>query len=390
MKEKHREISYSYHFISEMILAFILLLPIMHFYYDWIPFYSYLFLVGFSCVLFSLLVKRTVKNIHFYCLFPILLLLFFIFDYPLFLGALFSVLFIRRYLHIRNELVTNKEIKYLLATVLVSFIMYLITREPVTLLYLLFQLIVLDFGSILSHIAVIEKGSKSLLNYKLVVYFIMLVSLGGFVSYGIVTHPFLFNLWDKIIYTTFSIVGRVLNVFQSIDEFEFQRGQQNLSLSNRAEDMEKSNVVFDTIAMFAGIYLFISVVLIMLGIVTVYFVLKKDDSPPDEFNAQLKNESNLVINGLNSNNSVKNRLKRFLKLKRHPVRKIVYDFEKAAKKNNYGRKQFETLEEWLPRIGIHKSFEAYQKIRYGNIDVSAEEVEDLRKELNLILRSYRL
>ena len=80
----------------------------------------------------------------------------------------------------------------------------------------------------------------------------------------------------------------------------------------------------------------------------------------------------------------KRALRRLFEKSMHPARKIVLHFEKQAKKNGYGRNKTETIEEWLRRLKISTDFLVYQKVRYGELDVSDEEIQGLKNELTEI------
>jgi hypothetical protein len=58
------------------------------------------------------------------------------------------------------------------------------------------------------------------------------------------------------------------------------------------------------------------------------------------------------------------------------MRKEIFKFEKYAHKLNNGRYPFETLEEWLKRIGLNENeqiISLYEKIRYGQESSTNEE-----------------
>jgi hypothetical protein len=311
------------------------------------------------------------------------------FNYPVFLNIFFSLLFIVRYIQIRNELVTNKELKYLISTTFLSIFMYLITKEEVSIIFLVLQFFVLVFGYIASHVALIDKEIKLKINYKLGFYFIILISLGSFISYWIMTQSFLVKLWNKFIYITFSFVGRILYFFQFIEDFDTQRAQNSKGNGIGEGKLEKSNSAFESIGITLGIYVLIGVIIILFGVYKLYKLYKKDYSPLN-IEENKKVNKDYVIKNINQNNTSINRKRpmHFMQYKKHPARKLVHNFEKAAKKNNYGRLQFETLEDWLLRLGVNYNFHVYQKIRYGNIDVSKDEIEKLRKELSVIQISF--
>jgi hypothetical protein len=391
MIEKHQIISDMYHFISDMLLIFILAIPVMHFFYGTVPFFSHLIIILLSCIIFTLVEKVNNNYTTFIFTLPILHLLFWTFNYPLLLNLVFSVLFVWRYLNIRNDLVTNRGLSYIMLTGFSSVCMYLITKEIAVMIYLILQFIILVFGFILSQIAVVDKQIISKLNYYLGLYYIGLLSLVGFVCYWVISQFYLFQLWDKIVYVIFSFVGRILYIFPFTEEFEFKRAQNIAGMGTSEEGVEYSNSALTTIASIFGVNVLIGVFISLFGVFMLMMIYRKDYSPLDVANSgKVMNIISTSYNSLIIKSVLKSKMKNFVVYKRHPIRKLIYDFERKAKKGNYGRKKFETLEDWLPRIGIQeKNLESYQRIRYGNMDVSEREVEDLKRELDMIYLSIK-
>lgn len=88
--------------------------------------------------------------------------------------------------------------------------------------------------------------------------------------------------------------------------------------------------------------------------------------------------------GRQMNWSLKNSLKRYLKRPSHPIRKMVLQLEQKAAKSKKGRMEYETVEDWLARIGLDIDLAIYQKVRYGETDVSEQEVGYLKAQLKEI------
>lgn len=65
----------------------------------------------------------------------------------------------------------------------------------------------------------------------------------------------------------------------------------------------------------------------------------------------------------------------------HPARKAVLHFEEFAKKQGLGRHSSETIEEWLTRIEVNTDIGIYQRVRYGDMEISEEELQQLKDEL---------
>jgi hypothetical protein len=65
----------------------------------------------------------------------------------------------------------------------------------------------------------------------------------------------------------------------------------------------------------------------------------------------------------------------------HPVRKLIYQFEKKTARAGKGRQPSETLEEWFWRIGLPVDGLVYEKVRYGHGTSNEQEVQQLKDEL---------
>ncbi|WP_430788266.1 hypothetical protein VBD025_00500 [Virgibacillus flavescens] len=68
------------------------------------------------------------------------------------------------------------------------------------------------------------------------------------------------------------------------------------------------------------------------------------------------------------------------------IRLKVFKFERLTAKKGLGRKQSETIEEWFNRINIQSTsyLNVYQKIRYGDSDLSEYEINQFHQQLEEI------
>ncbi|WP_223701147.1 hypothetical protein [Sutcliffiella deserti] len=66
------------------------------------------------------------------------------------------------------------------------------------------------------------------------------------------------------------------------------------------------------------------------------------------------------------------------------VRRLMYAFELDSRKISRGRAPFETLEEWLKRekIYVPEFYSTYTKLRYGDMDLSNEDIALFKVHLN--------
>ncbi|MDC3412888.1 DUF4129 domain-containing protein [Aquibacillus sp. 3ASR75-11] len=67
------------------------------------------------------------------------------------------------------------------------------------------------------------------------------------------------------------------------------------------------------------------------------------------------------------------------------VRKKVFEIETLALQQGIGRKPWETLQDWLRRMGMRENaIYLYEKVRYGEKDLSDQETEVFKKEIKLL------
>ncbi|WP_079478310.1 DUF4129 domain-containing protein [Halobacillus salinus] len=72
------------------------------------------------------------------------------------------------------------------------------------------------------------------------------------------------------------------------------------------------------------------------------------------------------------------------------VRQQFQQFEKEAAKRGVGRHYNESISDWFSRIGVKANHtNLYQKVRYGNEELSPEEKEDFAREMDLLTQEVR-
>ncbi|WP_053219877.1 hypothetical protein [Virgibacillus senegalensis] len=61
------------------------------------------------------------------------------------------------------------------------------------------------------------------------------------------------------------------------------------------------------------------------------------------------------------------------------------DFELFAAKIGFGRKRFESIEDWFRRIDLKESdTELYQRVRYGEEQLEEEKIAQFRDEIEVL------
>lgn len=171
-------------------------------------------------------------------------------------------------------------------------------------------------------------------------------------------------------------------------EFKFKEAEVEPDFldENILSESELGNSIFgfinESVANFIGITFLI---LLGLAVIVFVFIKLKNELKPILSEDSIEISSNARINEKISPKMNLGRLfKRNTPKLEHPVRKLMYHFEKEAVKKKMGRKHFETLEDWFTRMGIKINVQTYQEVRYGQANVTDEEVNELKEQLNKI------
>jgi len=110
---------------------------------------------------------------------------------------------------------------------------------------------------------------------------------------------------------------------------------------------------------------------------------KKRKKPPLLSNNENQwNDPNIRVNSVDASQLSKAKSKQKLpgNEPEHPIRKLVLDLEKEADKNGYGRRRFETIEDWFMRLELKPDeLELYQKVRYGQSKLTNKEHQKFKE-----------
>ncbi|MEN2768399.1 hypothetical protein [Ornithinibacillus xuwenensis] len=388
MVPKNPYISYGYHFINEAIILFLLLIPVFHFYYNWVPYWSYLLLISMITIGFSVIAKKTTSYYPYFISSPFLVLLFLLCGYPFYVSILISIVLIWRYVRIRSELIMRQEIRNMVMTGLLTLIMTLLIREVEVIIYLFFQCMVIVIGSFVSHISVTSIRTQHRSNRMLSVTFAMFLCIGGMLSYYIAKQDMLTRLWDTISYAIFLVIGRIVNLFQFVEDIEFANWLQSRRMGSREESLENGTAFLDFLLPGYTLFMISGFVLSVIGLIYIIQIYSNDYSPLGE--SVSKRVANIITNNRKEKHRLLKKIIQNFSFKRaNPVRQMVYKFERRATKYQKGREKSETVEDWLRRIGFQTNLEVYQRVRYGEKNVKEQEIFTLRKELQKIEEDFK-
>jgi hypothetical protein len=376
MNLNRQYISDLYHFIAEnVIISIIMLLPI-HFYYNWIPAWSILTFTIPLCVIFTTLEKREIAYPYFYLIVLVLIPGFLLFGYSLFLSITISIIMVWRYIRIREVMVIGKETSYIILTAVLSLFVYLITEQLYSIIVLFLQLLVNVIGFLYSNLATVHHNRLKWLNLRMLSSLIIFLCFGGALAFWVSKQDLIIKAWDAIVYFIFLNLGRVLNFISFIEDETINEIEINLveGMGSPPELISENKLVATAFGGYFGIGMIISVI----GLVTIILIFKGDRLAHDRLEGK---PNKLVIESANRFGENRGFLKKWKIGKKHRVRVLVHQFERKTAKHQLGRKKSETIDEWLKRIGLEVNIHVYQKVRYGEMNVSDQEVENLRLDL---------
>ncbi|MFD2045115.1 hypothetical protein ACFSTA_15635 [Ornithinibacillus salinisoli] len=375
-------ITYAYHFLCEVIIMFLIALPFFYFRFMFVPYGSYLVISIVACILFTFITQYTTRNIWYIVIAPLLFIIFNMLDYPMIFTVLFSLLFVWRYIDIRKEELISRENIYILFTLLLTAILSILVRDSFIMFYPFLQFVILFLGYITSQLVVVNKDDRKQIDFKLPLYFIGILAAGAAVFFFIfeAARNLALNVGQGFLNT----IGGVIKGFSDILSFltvnQRDWPEQTTEEAKHGDgywnQLEEYNVVEGM-----SIFLILAIAILLLTIVTFFIIIlwkkrSKQKLKQAEQNSAVSysNLSSTAGEGTYSRNP----FRKYFTKPSDPIRKLVYQFERKASKQNKGRRSFETIEDWFARINVGTTINVYQKVRYGDKQASEEEVKALK------------
>lgn|SRR5690625_983679 len=395
MEHKYTHISYVYHFFSEIILAFLFMVPFMYYVYEWVPYWRYLALACVACCLLFMWSGRVVRTIRIVIVIPTLIILFLLWGFPITLSILFPLVFMWRYLNIINASILGRENSYIKVSLGLATIYTLVIQDVEIIIYTFGLFIVLMFGYMLGHMKKMEKQQRHL-GHQMFTYTALTISAGvliTYLAYDIIKWVTA-KLWLAYGYVMI-VLGDVGIRLMEMGGFEFPEadvdnnltateGNTNNQLTNHSET--KSFMTGDVATyIYVGIAIFIGIIFIWY----IYRLLKKQPTSDHQTIPHHVSYDILSDNHFQKQSIFKRLFHRHSKKPAHTVRKMVYDLERRAERKGQGRHPFETVENWLGRFNIQADMSVYERVRYGGEHVSDKEIEALQKELEAVELNLR-
>ncbi|WP_163526769.1 hypothetical protein [Halobacillus ihumii] len=400
MPKSQKLLTQFYQYISEGILVYFLLFPIIQISELTVNFLFYALIILFSFLCFKVASLGDVTFAPFILgTLVVAIVAIFLFEFPISIAMIISVILVWRFLAHEHE--PNKENQpiILLSSILIVFIEVLLSYENILIFALILQCSVILFGHLMAHYYQVpqrerKKGTRNLVS-GLVLFIagtIMvilalspirwLVEKAWFLASG------LFLKGVKGFLFTLESVGVDVTNIKALDEkpiLELNGQMEEGKNENFKNLIQEENRVDEVSQVIEWGSLF----LIALTIIIVIFVMSRKRSQPAEEDraAQHVYYSSLSSETLRKNES---RTPTFWRSKRtDPVRREFHRFEKFSNKKGYGRKVNESIEEWFKRQNFSVArTDLYQKVRYGQAKLNEyerkrffEEMKELRTDI---------
>lgn len=382
--------------IPEGMLFYFILVPIFSMSHMQYPFWSYLVIVMITLFLFDAGIKLT-KSYLVYL--PILLLSFSLavygLEYPMAIAILLlGYLFWREWIFEMRGAENNRLTLFTLTTVLLLIEVMFFYDENLIWMGMI-QAIVVISGYWLD---LTFSASQSKRAQKKSLLFTLSLLSGGIILYA--AYP----LINGAIGIIFSVIGfgfktivygiaDLLNwagVNISLDIIDEKNYNQILddfkSDMDDLQEIKEDPVTGQNNESGFSIWKFIVLPAVLIVIAGLLYKKRKNPLHPSN-NENHWNDPNVQVNPISGGQFSKAKSKQNLpgNEPEHPIRKLVLDLEKEADKNGYGRKSYETIEDWFMRLELKPDeLELYQKVRYGQTKLTNKEHQKLKEVIQKV------
>lgn len=391
MQRNYSLITYVYHFFSEAIITFLFMIPIMHYIYEWIPYWRYVGLIVIACCLLFIGSDKLNRPLRMGAVTPILIALLLWSGFPVVMSILFPILLIWRYIDIVKSPILNRENTYVKITLLFAIVYVFIIRDIQIIFYIFGLFIILIFGYIVGHIMHMNKLQRKHVNYKAFTYTTLImigVALVTFYSYDAIK-------WVTVkVWLAFSQVmvwlGDIGMRLMEMGNFKFPDVQIEENTTEIDGDIDRSPTKHLASESFMKgdtmtyIYIAFMIILSVFIFRFIYRLVKRQQVIDIPEHSDTVSFADLADDGIKKQSLFKRMMTRYGNKPNHIVRKMVYTLERKTKRQEQGRLPFETIDSWLTRMDIHADMSVYEKVRYGNEHIRNSEIEAFKEEVKKI------
>lgn len=394
MERKTRLFTQGWHYFFEgtILSYFVLLWERFSLYHDLSFWNFYLVLIPSVIVFFGL----SYFNIHRLSYLFVLFVMggsFCLLNFPIGIALLFSALLTYRYYRIEKAETFYKEASYFAVALAIACLTYIWARNPDIYWVLFIQFITLFSGYYIKNLINVPSGDNKKQYVAPFGYiFTIMVACGMLIMFlysGVITRilGFVYQGFSYLYVGSTASFAHYIDDTFTIEEFEPQmlgfEGDDGIFKS------ELGPSTTDAVQNFFVVYLIITIALIAVLVLFIHRIFKRKsgdklESVESEHYGQFVEDMSRQSK-YRSERSIRSKFKK----PKHPVRRLVYQFERKLSKTNFRRKRFETIEDWLLRIGADSELPVYQKVRYGLKEVDQAEVENLKHELRTLEKQLK-
>lgn len=386
MQMNHRLWTYGYHLLAESMLLFLLMLPILRFIMGdgSVPYWTYLSIICIMTAVLTYLINKTLIYGTYIMLAPVWMFLFYLIGLPLVFSILCSVILTWRAIAIRSESELDREGLYLRVTIILTLLLAIFIHDIGVVIYGMLLCLILMIGYMMSHLFVIEYRERKQFQHRL-----WILVLGSFIFGAIiivlafdVVRYLLSQLWSIIQYVLLAIIEVLARIILPIFDVDLELPERELKLDGSVGG-EFADLIEGITPSEVNLVPYMYGFLIVLGAGLLIFIFYRYFKRTFHSENRMEQDYDVQYIDLASNDNLDHKASFFTQLKErilkrpnHPARMLVYQFEKK-----YPRFAHETVEEWLQRLQLESTIPIYQKVRYGDQEITKAELEKLKQEL---------
>ncbi|MDQ0254011.1 hypothetical protein J2S74_001384 [Evansella vedderi] len=390
MKQWQIEIIRWTNYSLEALFFYVLVFPLYAVYGSFPPVMPYIFVIITSAIVYGFLLHKTKSTSTSAIGLPIVLIVGGIGDFNLLMAAFLAVMtFWRAVVHFEEYDRTNEFPVFLmtLGAGIIYFFWFSDFDGRQMLLFLIFAHFLLAMGlktlSMTLHSNVSEEQKKSHLKWILGA----LLTVSSFSLVLSLIFPYLqwffIQLARLVFYTAGLIVSPIIYLIRLPRSDGPGYGDSSLSLEGEDERRD----AFETLEMgesFLSFEQFFWIISSILLLLVVYLIIKRVrnvETKQIEFTEIREAE----LSSLKKTGSFWSSFRQG-RVPKNEIRREFYHFQESLVKSEWARNGNETVEDWVMRLPISNSLKEtviknYQKVRYGNIEVSKEQQKEFKEAI---------
>lgn len=392
MNERQATITYIYYFFSEALIAFVALIPILHVYFHHIPYFPYLYvMVGFT-LLFTLIRRWTTHYATYLLTAPLMLGAFYLLKLPWLLCIFLTFFFLWRAINLRSN-DTRREQTYLRRALLLSVFSALIIDDYRLIIYLFILFLVLLTGYLCRHLVVKAYQREQRFNPLIWLYLVLsiVVTTGMIYLLFPAVRLTISTLWHGFIAVIIFIGGKIVQLIFSFNIFKGEWDREEVPQQAHGEAKERHLEELEVLGldifdlMMKTIFWIVIIAIVGYLLWRAYRFYQQRFKPNEESPVKV----DVIYQPMGSQREKGQNLfhrvfTRFQERPRHPVRQLVYDLEKKLVDTPLARRSNETIDEWVKRVSLDAKLDIYQDVRYGQLEVTTEDTNRLRRQVEKI------